>query len=152
MIPFNFSLRNYTIYLWKYYQISIIIIRIPSRFLAWMRNCKYLVPQGPTQQSLYSVILIDKPFSLFHEHNASSWEAVDSCELLTLTWTLALKMKKEPGDLNAERFLSCLWRSVSEEDAEVSQMASTLMRMHRVTANLTVYVNAHKDMVLIKEV
>lgn len=62
-------------------------------------------------------------------------------------------MKKEPGDLNAERFLSCLWRSVSEEDVEVSQMASTLLRMHHcVTANLTAYVNAHRDMVLIEEV
>lgn len=72
---------------------------------------------------------------------------------MTLNQTLALKMKKEPGNLNAERFLSCLWRSVSEEDAVVSQMASTLLQMHHcVTANLTVYVNAHRDMVLIKEV
>lgn len=73
------------------------------------------------------------------------------CELLTLNQTLALKMKKEPGHLNAERFVSCLWRSLSEED--VAQIASTLMRMHHsVTANLTIYVNAHRDMVLIKEV
>ncbi len=74
-------------------------------------------------------------------------------ELLTLNQTLALKIKKESGDPNAERFLSCLWRSVSEEDAVVSQMASTLLQMHHgVTAYLTVYVNAHRDMVLIKEV
>lgn len=70
-----------------------------------------------------------------------------------MNWTLALKMKKEPGNLNAERIVSCLLRKVSEKDTELSQKAFTLLRMYSsVTANLTVYVNVHRDMVLIKEV